>query len=149
MKFIEKSYERSNAWGISLASEHIKSHGWLITRDDENYDIDIEAKRHDKILHLEVEAKSNYPWTCQEDYPFDSVSFLFRKKKYTSDFWYMIICRETEAYALCHSTVIFNYKYFDRVDLKKYERKGKDNFYRVPKDLCSFGQIIRDNSLSS
>jgi hypothetical protein len=47
------------------------------------------------------EVKHKYPFTdATESFKFDTVSFLGRKKKY-GDFWYVIVCGETEALLLC------------------------------------------------
>ena len=83
--------------------------------------------------------KSNRPWTCREDFQFESVSFLGRKSKWQgTPFWYVIICKENCSAIFCRSNIIFNEEYKQIINIYTSQRKGVDNFYRVPKDLCIF-----------
>jgi hypothetical protein len=70
------------------------------------------------------------------------VSFLGRKKKY-GDFWYVIVCGETEAILLAHSFEIYKEEYRELQTINTNERNGLDEFYRVPKDKCLFYKTMK------
>lgn len=137
--FIPASYSRSNTWAIKQVENLLKHQGYAITPKDEDYSLDIIAVKNSIEEFYEVETKTNRPFTNQHDFPFDTVSFLARKEKWkATGFWYVIVCRETCAYIKCHSSLIFQDKFREILDLKTApERSGKDVFYRVPKELAN------------
>ena len=75
--------------------------------------------------------------------PFATVSFLSRKKRLheIEPFIYVIICRETEYALACSSTEIFKDDFVEELNLTHHERRGKDVFYRVPKEKCYFFKV--------
>lgn len=136
-RFVKHSYEESDSWGISRVAKYLATKGWEVVEQEENYGVDIIAKRGDVVGRFEVEVKTNRPFTCKEDFPFSTVSFLARKQKWSDKgFWYVIVCRETEAFLICHSSVIYDQNHFESVPVSTRDRKGTDKFFRVPKDLC-------------
>lgn len=139
MKFNQKSYDENDTLGKDLLIAFLNSKGHNSSENRDKYGIDIITEKDGKDYLWEVEMKSNRPWSNREDFPFPSVSFLSRKEKWKDQhFWYVIICTETNAAIFCHSDIIFEEKYKQKLYIKTNERKGFDNFYRVPKNLCIF-----------
>lgn len=139
-KFSRASYDANNQWGIDQLSSFIVSKGFeIIPKRGEDYGIDIAAIRAGEIVYLEAEVKTNYPWTCREDFKFPTVSFLARKKKWDHvTFWYVVICRETGAFVMCKSDDIFKEEYRTVKHINTQHRKGIDVTYNVPKEKCIF-----------
>jgi hypothetical protein len=142
-KFVKKSYDRSDDWAVSKVKEHLSNNGYtVIPKESEDYELDIKAVKNAVTEYYECETKTGYTFTSERDFRFSTLSFLARKKKWADiGFWYIIVCRETLAYAKCHSNVIFQDKYMEVLDINSQERKGKDTFYRVPKNLCEWGKL--------
>ncbi len=141
-KFVQASYDRNDDWGKEVLLRWLKSYGTrftIIDKDKEDYKVDIVVldTKADKLMSFEVEVKHGYPFTDEESFKFDSVSFLGRKKKY-GDFWYAIVCAETEAILIAHSYEIYKEEYREIKTIATTERNGLDEFYRVPKDKCIF-----------
>jgi hypothetical protein len=138
-KFVQESYDRNDAWGRKLITEMLDARGYNVLDKPEDFGIDIVAERNGVVEFFEVEVKHNYPWNNRDDFKFDTVSFLGRKKKWEEDnFWYCIICAETEAIIVCRSSIIYNEEFAEIRNINTSERKGKDKFYRVPKEKCWF-----------
>ena len=141
-KFRQDSYDANNEWGISRVKKLLKKRGYTIIEKEEDYNIDIEAKKDGKIFLFEVETKAGYPFRNKKTFKFDTVSFLARKSKWASTpFWYIIICRETESFVCCHSNTIFKEEYKKTIEVNSKYREGTDSFYRVPKDLCYWNKF--------
>ena len=139
LKFNQESFNQNDAIGKELLMAFLRSKGHKPSENSDKYGIDIITEKDGKQYYWEVEMKSKRPWTCKEDFPFASVSFLHRKAKWKdTPFWYVIICKETNAAIICHSSNIFLERYKEKVRIFTENRKGLDNFYRVPKDLCIF-----------
>lgn len=140
--FISKSYDRSNDWALAQVKQMLKAKHYEILEHEENYGVDITAKRFGKIHYFEVETKTGYPFTCMVDYPFPTVSFLARKEKWKEQgFWYVVVCRETRAMLTCHSSIIFRPEYKEHLRIDSKERLGEDEFYRVPTELCHWSNL--------
>lgn len=139
MKFNQKSYDENDTLGKDLLIAFLNSKGHKSSENRDKYGIDIITEKDGKDYLWEVEMKSKRPWTSKEDFQFDSVSFLSRKEKWKdASYWYVIICKETNAAVFCHSTIIFKEKYKQKLYINTGERKGYDYFFRVPKELCIF-----------
>ena len=139
MKFNQKSFDQNDEKGKGLLKAYLISKGHNIVENCDKYGIDFFSEKDGIEYFWEVEMKSKRPWTCKEDFPFPSVSFLSRKAKWKENkFWYVIICKETHDAIFCQSTLIFDEKYKQKLYINTQERKGLDNFFRVPKDLCIF-----------
>lgn len=141
-KFVQASYDRNDDWGKEVLLRWLKSYGsrfTILDKEKEDYKVDIVVldTKADKLMSFEVEVKHGYPFTDEESFKFDSVSFLGRKKKY-GDFWYAIVCAETEAILIAHSYEIYKEEYREIKTIATNERNGLDEFYRVPKDKCIF-----------
>jgi hypothetical protein len=140
VRFVEESYDKHNDWAIAKVSEYLEHRGYtIVKKEKEDYGIDIKAERNGETIYVEAEAKEDYPWTDLDSFKFSTVSFLGRKKKWAEHkFWYVIICRESEAMLVGHSDVIFQDQYIEKIHINKGKRKGGDTFYRVPKELLVF-----------
>lgn len=80
-KFVPKSYKRSDKWGITKIKEFLIEEGYTIKdKKIEDYGIDIEAEKDGKIFYFEIETKTGYPFNDVNDFKFNTVSFLGRKK---------------------------------------------------------------------
>lgn len=137
MKFNQELFDTSDEEGKQLLIAFLEKKGHIISQNRDKYGIDLFSEKDGKTYNWEVEMKSRRPWTSMLDFPFDSVSFLKRKSKW-DNFWYVIICRETRAAIVCHSSVIFDDDYKEKIYIKTNYRNGSDNFFRVPKEKCIF-----------
>lgn len=137
MKFNQELFDTSDEEGKQLLIAFLEKKGHEISQNCDKYGIDLFSEKDGKTYNWEVEMKSRRPWVSEETFPFDSVSFLNRKKKW-DNFWYVIICRETRAAIFCHSSVIFHEVYKEKIYIKTNYRNGSDNFFRVPKEKCIF-----------
>lgn len=140
-KFVKESYDTNDAFGKAKVIAWLNTQKWvqeIIVEED--YDVDIEVVDYKGRTHLfEAEVKGNYPFTCADDFPFDTVSFLGRKEKWKEKgFYYAIVCAETEALCIAHSSVIFNEEFREVRRINTSHRQGLDAFYRVPKDKCTW-----------
>jgi hypothetical protein len=141
-KFVQSAYDRDDRWGILIVTEWLKSFGSrfeIIEKEKEDYKVDLVAFDNEKgkTISFEVEVKHKYPFTSEESFRFDTVSFLGRKKKY-GDFYYVIVCGETKSLLMAHSSVIYQEGYRELNKVSTNERSGLDEFYRVPKSKCKF-----------
>jgi len=138
-KFNQESYDTNDAYGKAIVTAWLKDQDWVSKIiDEEDYGIDLEALDHEGKSHFfEAEVKGNYPWTDKESFPFDTVSFLGRKKKWEGKgFYYVLVCAETQALCIAHSSDIFKEDFREVRRIRTSHRNGLDAFYRVPKDLC-------------
>lgn len=139
-KFVQESYDTNDAWGRQVVIDFLRSRGLEVEeKTEEDYGIDIVAiSKSGKRTFFEAEVKRKRPWTGRDDFPFDSVSFLGRKRKWSGDggFWYVVVCAETKALIICHSDVIYQDAHKEFAYINTQHRKGNDELYRVPNDLC-------------
>ena len=107
---------------------------------DEDYDIDIIAYKNNIEYRIEVEVRTKLNWTSEKDYPFDTVSFLGRKEKYSKPnmFWYFLVSNDINNFLFCRSDYIFNKQYQIKKQVDTNKRYGIDIAYHVPKQLCKF-----------
>jgi hypothetical protein len=139
MKFNQESFDENDGIGRQLLTAFLRKKCHNVSNNGDKYGIDLVSEKDGLDYKWEVEMKSKRPWTCREDFPFKTVSFLKRKAKWKEDtFWYVIICKETNAALFCRSDIIFNEKYKEKLYINTGQRKGTDEFYRVPKELCIF-----------
>jgi len=139
-KFVQESYNKNNSLGIKILTKYLIKKGFINITSEENYSHDVVAEKNGKKYYFEVEMKNGYPFSSKETFRFPTVSFLGRKKKMhdKEQFKYVIICGETSWGIGCDSSIIFNDKYIEELDINTSDRHGRDLFYRVPKDECSF-----------
>tara|TARA_R110000822_G_C14988195_1_gene459351 strand:- start:95 stop:547 length:453 start_codon:yes stop_codon:yes gene_type:complete len=142
-KFSQGSYDHSDKYAKDLFIKFIKRKGHKIINSEENYDHDVITNKDNITYYFELETKSNYPFTIKETFPFNSVSFLGRKKRLhiKNKFHYIIICRETEWAITCNSENIYKDKYIENLKINTDNRKGQDQMFRVPKEKCIFFNI--------
>jgi hypothetical protein len=142
-RFSAGSYKRNNSWGIERLKTYLRGQGFELQQaKEEDFGIDVTAFRSGKKWQFEVEVKTNYPFTCKEDFKFPTVSFLARKEKWKDrQFWYVIICKETEAALMASSDDIFQEEYKEELHIATHERQGGDLFYRMPKEKCKFFSV--------
>lgn len=138
-KFVQESYDTNDAYGKAVVTAWLKTQDWVDhIIDEEDYGVDLEVVDHNgRSQFFEAEVKGNYPWTDKESFKFDTVSFLGRKKKWEGKgFYYALVCAETQAICIAHSSEIFKEEYREVRRINTSHRKGLDAFYRVPKNVC-------------
>lgn len=139
-KFNKESYDKSDVFAKRKFIEFLVKKGHKIVESKEDYSHDIITKKDGVIFYFEVETKRHRPFTNRETYPFQTVSFLGRKRKIHNKhpFYYIIICKETNWAICCDSNKIFIDIYNKKVNINTIHTKGKDQFFRVPKEECLF-----------
>ena len=139
MKFNQKSFDENDGIGRELLTAFLSKRCHNVSNNSDKYGIDLVSEKDGVDYKWEVEMKSRRPWTCMGDFAFKSVSFLNRKAKWKdTQFWYVIICSETRAALFCRSDIVFDEQYKEKLYINTGQRKGEDEFYRVPKQLCIF-----------
>ena len=140
MPFIQESYDTYNQKGIKLLSDYLVSRGFeLIAKEKEDYNIDIIAYKNGKKYLFEAEMKKDRSITTPEDF-YDTVSFLSRKKKFAeqNEFIYFIISNINGGAIGAISDIIFKEEHKIQKHISKDGRKGYEDFYQVPRELCRF-----------
>jgi hypothetical protein len=140
MEFIQNQYDKYDKLGRKLLVDFLIYHGWTVEpKEKEDYKVDIVATKDGKTEHFEVEMK-NTSFTSEQDFPFPTVSFLERKKKFHKEhyFFYTIVSSKTSGALMIRSDKIYNTDYLEVLDIQTEERSGTDYFYRVPKEACRF-----------
>jgi Holliday junction resolvase len=140
MPFIQESYDTYNQKGIKLLSDYLVSRGFeLVAKEKEDYNIDIIAYKNGKKYLFEAEMKKDRSITTPEDF-YNTVSFLSRKKKFAekNEFIYFIISNKNSGAICASSGVIFEEKHRIQKYISKDGRKGLEDFYEVPRELCRF-----------
>ena len=140
-EFNEDDYSKYDKAAKERLCSFLQARGHKIVDKEENYSIDITSELNGKTHYFEVEFKVKYPFTCQNDFKFESVSFLGRKSKYPFSFYYVILCFETSGAVYCKSEHIFKDEYCEKTEANRNSTKGLDIFYRVPKEKCKFFQV--------
>ena len=142
-KFNQDSYDKNDYFAREKFSEFIIRKGHLIIKNEEDYNHDLQTVKNNKKYLFELEVKSKYVFTDRDSFPFQTVSFLGRKKRLHDfmPFYYVIICRETEWALVCHSENIFIDDYVENIEINTLHRIGNDELYRVPKNKCLFFDI--------
>ena len=82
MKFNQELFDTSDEEGKQLLIAFLEKKGHEISQNCDKYGIDLFSEKDGKTYNWEVEMKSRRPWVSEETFPFDSVSFLNRKKKW-------------------------------------------------------------------
>lgn len=134
--FLQTSYDKNDTLGKSLLTWYLMKSGHTVNVPKENFGIDMTSTKDGKQYHWEVEMKASAIWTGEADFPYPTVSFLKRKAKMGDNFWYAIICKDTQALVMARSTDIFKDEYKENVNVNTSDRQGVDEFYRVPKSKC-------------
>jgi len=142
-KFVKESYDKNNEFAITIVKNFLKKEGYVVIEKEEDYKVDIIATKNNEEKLFEVEVKTGYSFTDNNSFRFPTVSFLARKKKWNigKGFLYIIVCKETDWGLVAHSSDIYKDEYKENLTINTHHRKGKDEFYRVPKDKCKFFKI--------
>ena len=91
--FNQDDYTKYDKAAKERLCSFLQAKGYKIIDKEENYGIDITCELNGKTHYFEVECKVKYPFTCQNDFKFESVSFLGRKSKYPVSFYYVSLWR--------------------------------------------------------
>ena len=142
-KFRQEDYDNYDEYAKIVFSEYLKKLGHTILSIEEDYNHDLITKKDGEVFYFELEVKKNFAFRDKKSYPHKEVSFLGRKKRLHNikEFFYVIICKETEWALFSHSSIIFKDEYLKDVYIKSGPRKGKDQFYRIPIKKCRFIQL--------
>ena len=141
--FRQDDYDELNDLSIKKVSSYLERRGYLVPYKKEDYDIDIVAYKGDQEYRVEVEVRTKLTWTSENDFPFDTVSFLGRKKKYQDNkpFWYFLVSNDMKHFLYCSSDDIFKEEYRKVKKINTEKRFGTDSAYHVPKHKCHFRNI--------
>ena len=135
MSFSVSAYNKWDDWGKQVVKDYLLNQGHIIVPNPDRYGVDLYSEKRGKLYRWVVEVKTAVRWTTKEDFPYDTVSFLGRKEKWTEfPFWYCIVCSQTKSILFAFSNVIYHKEF----EVEKYigERSEVQKFYHVPKDLC-------------
>ena len=139
-KFRQDDYNKYNDLSIKKVSGYLIKKGFNVPYKEEDYDIDIIAYKNNIEYRIEVEVRTKLNWTSEKDYPYSTVSFLGRKRKYckSKDFWYFLVSNDINNFLFCKSNYIFNTEYQVVKEIDTNKRYGIDITYHVPKQLCNY-----------
>lgn len=138
--FRKDSYDANNDIAIKKVIKYLESQGMRCEyKEEEDFDIDLICYKGSKKYRVEVEVKNTY-FEDEETYPFETVSFLKRKKKYAKPgmFFYFLLSKKCNSFLFCQSNIIYKDEYYEKCNVNTSQRYGSDEFYRVPKHLCQF-----------
>jgi len=139
-KFRQDDYDQNDNFAINKIQKYLLKNNFIIEeKDQEDFDIDIIAHKDGLKYRIEAEVKNTF-FTDSDSYPFNTVSFLGRKKKYSNEglFYYFLLCKKNNSFLYCTSDIIYQEKYKEIKEVNTVHRFGTDVFYRVPKQLCNF-----------
>lgn len=140
--FNQASYDENDAKAKAIFSTYIKSKGHIISSNEENYGIDIITSKNKKEFKFELEI-SSINFTNENDFPYDNIHFLGRKKKMMDrqgNYFYIIISTNLEYAVMAQAKYIFKQENY----ITKYAgngRDGVDEFYQLPKNQVKFFKI--------
>ncbi len=139
-EFRQDDYNQYNDISIKKVSDYLIQKGFTVPHKDEDYDIDIVAYKNNIEYRIEVEVRTKLNWTSEKDYPYSTVSFLGRKKKYSKSslFWYFLVSNDVSNFLFCRSDFIFQKQHQVSMRMNTNKRYGIDIAYHVPKQLCNF-----------
>jgi hypothetical protein len=143
-KFNKTTYDEYDNYAKEKIINFLIKRGHDIINKEENFEHDLLTKKNNIYYYFELEVKIGYPFTSKKDYKFSTVSFLGRKKRLhlINPFYYLIFCKETNCILFCESANIFKDEYLEKLNVNTNNRKGTDEMYRVPINLCKFFTII-------
>ena len=72
MKFVEESYLKNDQKAKNLLTKFLQHRGHQVFDNDDKYGIDLYSTIPNKKFWWEVEMKSKRPWTCRDDFKFDT-----------------------------------------------------------------------------
>ena len=138
--FVQSSYDDNDQLAKQKMIAFLQRGGHTIVTSAEDYNHDLVTTLGSETLWFELEFKTGYPFTTSATFPFDTVSFLGRKKRLheLQPFHYVVMCKETDYAVTCFSDDIFKDEYTHTLTINTRDRSGLDEMYRVPKDQCTF-----------
>jgi len=132
--FSKKLYDMYNYLeNIVIEKINIKNHS--LTKNKDRYGIDIVIKKEENVVGgIEVESHGKY-WKSII-FPFNTVHFLGRKKKFIGDNNYYLMLNES-----CTNCVVIPTKKLNDefLTLQNNEKCNNEYIYDVPKNKCIFG----------
>jgi hypothetical protein len=140
--FNQASYDENDAKAKAIFSSYIQSKGHTVITDEESYGVDIITSKNKKEFKFELEI-SSINFTNENDFPYDNIHFLSRKKKMMDrqgNYFYIIISTNLEYAVMAQAKYIFKQENY----ITKYAgngRDGVDEFYQLPKDHVKFFKI--------
>lgn len=135
MTFSPIAFDKWDEFGKDVVRAFLTNTGHVIVDNPNKYGIDLFSDKGGKLYRWEVEVKTGQSWSSADTFPYNTVSFLGRKEKWSSfPYWYCIVCAATEAICFAHSDVIFQEEF--KVEKFIGERDEVQRFYHVPKELC-------------
>lgn len=139
-KFNKNTYNEYDSFAKEKIIVFLTKKGHKIINKEEDYNHDLVTCKDGVNYYFELEVKIGYPFTSKNDYKFNTVSFLGRKKRLhdLNPFYYLIICKETNCVLSCYSNDIFKDEFLEKLNVNTKNRKGNDEMYRVPIDKCTF-----------
>jgi hypothetical protein len=126
----------------NLIIEHLECKGYVAYINPDKYGIDLLARKNGHLFYFEIEVK-NWSFTGQHDFPFETVHFTNRKKKFGNDFHYIIINKENTYALIADSRQIFRP---ENLIIKQVNRNGlnaDEQFYSLPKDKVRFFKLAK------
>jgi hypothetical protein len=140
--FNQASYDENDAKAKAIFSSYITSKGHTVITDEESYGVDIITSKNKKEFKFELEI-SSINFTNENDFPYDNIHFLGRKKKMMDrqgNYFYIIISTNLEYAVMAQAKYIFKQENY----ITKYAgngRDGVDEFYQLPKNQVKFFKI--------
>ena len=92
--FRQDSYDENDKFAINKIKKYLLKNNFIIEeKEQEDFDIDIISYKDGLKYRIEAEVKNTF-FTDSDSYPFNTVSFLGRKKKYSNEglFYYFLLC---------------------------------------------------------
>ena len=139
--FDYKKYLETDAKAKELMSKFLTKKGYSVVKKEEDYGIDLIATKNNITGLFELEISSiNFD---KENYPYNEVHFLARKKKMMDkegDYHYIIISSNHQYALTAKASDIFKEENY----ITKYAGKGRDGideFYKLPKDNVKFFKL--------
>ena len=80
-KFQQNQYDKCDSISRKVFVEFIENRGHTIVSKEEDYNHDIVTEKDGVHHYFELETKRGYPFRGRKSFPFQSVSFLGRKKR--------------------------------------------------------------------
>lgn len=135
--FIPSDYAKFDPYK-HIILKHLKDTGWDAEINKDQYGVDIVAFKEGLAITIDVEVK-NYNWTSEVDFPFSTVHFTNRKKKFQEEhFYYFLISKNKKGCIYQAGNVIYG----QGVPVKKFNRRstaeGYEVFYELKKDNVKF-----------
>ena len=140
--FSQSSYDNNDLIAKYMFIPFLKARNHIIMMEAENFKHDLITVQNYNIHCFELEISSK-PFEGIDSFPFESVSFLGRKKRLhqIKPFHYVIISKSTGWALSAQSSTIYQDQYIKELKINKNGRVGKDLCYWLPKEKCKFFKL--------